>query len=311
MYVWICAEWVSFRALANRRSLATPAVFDCAPGRSGSRGRAAVTYQPGTPPGWYPTGVGDQLRWWDGYQWTSHVSPALTPSAPVPATSLATLPAKEPEPEVASRTLASWLLAFFPLVLGLMTVLLAISDLEPGPAFAVLGLFSLLLVPAGVGLGLWDIATLRARGSNLSQAHALWVFLGGWVYLLIRAILIKSQDREQWLVLGVNVLTAMITGFVALAGFYNILNTPEVRRAIFYDQGYMERQIESGVKQDSGRIVQVECPEEPPVGEGLSFDCAINNMTGARVGTAIITWDNNFGWFSWTTNRDTFTVDQA
>ena len=78
-----------------------------------------------------------------------------------------------------------------------------------------------------------------------------------------------------------------------------------------HDQTYMERQIEEGVKEDSGRIVEAECPEAPPVGEGQSFDCAINDTSGERVGTAVITWDNNFGWFSWTTNRDTFSVDQT
>jgi hypothetical protein len=267
-----------------------------------------VTYQPGVPPGWYPTGVGAELRWWDGYQWTSHVSPAAT--SPTTASLVATAIA-EPEPDVSSRTLASWLLAVFPLVLGLVCVLLALSDIDPVPGLAVVGLLSLLLVPAGIGLGLWDIATLRARGSRLAQAHALWVFLGGWVYLLIRAILIKSSDREQWVVLGVNVLVGIVASVMAMAGLYNVLNTSEVRRALFYNQSYMEREIEDGIKEDSGRIVEVACPETPPVGEGLSFDCAINDMSGERVGTAIITWDNNFGWFSWTTNRDTFSVDQA
>ena len=190
-------------------------------------------------------------------------------------------------------------------------MLLAISDLEPGPALAVLGVLSLLLVPASIGLGLWDIATLRARGSRLSRAHALWIFLGGWVYFLIRAVIIKSSDREQWIVLAVNVIVAIVAGVISLAGVYNIVNTPEVRRALFYDQSYMERQIEEGAKEDSGRIVEVECPETPPVGEGQSFDCAINDASGERVGTAIVTWDNNFGWFSWTTNRNTFSVDQA
>ena len=264
-----------------------------------------MTYQPAVPPGWYPTGFGAELRWWDGYQWTNHVSPAAPPvPAPVAA------PA-EPEPDVSSRTLASWLLALLPLVVGLASVLLALSEIDAGPGLAVFALLSLLLVPAGIGLGLWDIATLRSRGSRLAMAHALWVFLGGWIYLLIRAILIKSADREQWVVLGVNVLVGLVAGVMAMAGLYNVVNTAEVRRALFYDQIYMEQQIEDGIKDDSGRTVEVECPETPPVGEGLSFDCAINDPSGERVGTAIITWDNNFGWFSWTTNRDTFGVDQA
>jgi hypothetical protein len=266
-----------------------------------------VTYQPGVPPGWYPAGVGTELRWWDGYQWTNHISPAPTSFVTAPIVA----PLAEPEPEVSSRTLASWVLALSPLVMGLVSLLLAISDVDPWPALAIFGLLSLLMVPASIGLGLWDIATLRERGSRLAMAHALWILLGGWVYLLIRAILIKSSDREQWIVLGVNVLVGIVAGVMAMAGLYNVFNTSEIRRALFYNQTYMERQIEDGVKEDSGRVVQVECPDTPPVGEGLSFDCSINDPSGERVGTAIITWDNNFGWFSWTTNRDTFSVDQA
>ncbi len=118
-----------------------------------------MTYQPGVPPGWYPTGVGAELRWWDGYQWTSHVSPAAT--SPTTASVVATAVA-EPEPEVSSRTLASWLLAVFPLVLGLVCVILAISDTGPWPALAVVGVLSVLLVPAAIGLALWDITALQS-----------------------------------------------------------------------------------------------------------------------------------------------------
>lgn len=40
-----------------------------------------MTMQPQTPPGWYPQG--NVQRYWDGQQWTDHVSPLQQQVAPV------------------------------------------------------------------------------------------------------------------------------------------------------------------------------------------------------------------------------------
>jgi hypothetical protein len=39
-----------------------------------------------TPPGWYPSGVPGEERWWSGVDWTAHARPTPAPVAPVQGT---------------------------------------------------------------------------------------------------------------------------------------------------------------------------------------------------------------------------------
>ncbi|MEV1011005.1 phospholipid scramblase-related protein [Streptomyces sp. NPDC049881] len=65
-----------------------------------------MTGQPTTPAGWYadPQGTPNQLRWWDGSQWTSHThaggaAPASAPSAQPQQPSQPPQPQAQPQPQ--------------------------------------------------------------------------------------------------------------------------------------------------------------------------------------------------------------------
>src|SRR3954463_4804040 len=96
--------------------------------------------QPTPPPGWYadPQNVA-QIRWFDGVQWTGHVSPRPAVAAPE---------GQHPD------SVAHWLL---PLGRSWQSILAGY-----------LGLFSILLIPApaAVIFGIWGLVVAKKQGSH-------------------------------------------------------------------------------------------------------------------------------------------------
>ena len=217
------------------------------------------------PAGWYPYRTAGELCWWDGSQWTEHRHVAVSLPPPV-VSSFA--PSTE---DIATRTAASWCLALLPLLTAVITLVLIKSELPRLALFPVLVLASLVLLPASIVLSLWDLSTLRSRGASIPRAHVAWVLLGAWVYLLIRAILLKTSDRERWVVLAVNLSTGVVVGVALLATFVSVWQDQDFRRNIFYDQASIERSIQTGIREQLGDSVDVECPSKPLVGIGDTF----------------------------------------
>ena len=254
----------------------------------------------GTPPGWYAVGATGELQWWDGQQWTGHTYRYPQPAAPTaaipPGADVAPATVEAPVP---THTAASWLIAVTPLMLAIIAVLVVVSDVPGIAVFAIIGFTSLLLLPASIALSLWDVSTLRKRGSSMAMAHALWVLLGGWVYLLVRAIVLKGSDRERWVVLAFTFVAGVLTAIVFGASFASLLSDEDFRRDLFYDRDYMEGAIERGIMLRQDAAVEADCPDEPPVSDGDTFECVITTDDGQPYGVAIVTWRNNFGAYSW------------
>jgi hypothetical protein len=120
------------------------------------------------------------------------------------------------------------------------------------------------------------------------------------VYLLIRAILLKTSDRERWVVLALNLTTGVVVGVAFLAMFVSVWQDQDFRRNIFYDQASMERSIQTGIREQLGNSVDVQCPTEPLVGIGHTFDCTIYDASGRAIATATVTWTDNYGGYKWT-----------
>jgi hypothetical protein len=255
---------------------------------------------PATQPGWYPVDASGQLWWWDGYQWTGHrqvpdaYAVAATPSV-----------VADPEPTIASRTAPSWLIALLPLAFSVLGVVLLVIGASPLAIWVALGLLGFVLVAANLGLGFWDVATLRSRGSSMAMAHALWVLLGGWVYLLVRAIMLKGSDRERWVLMVVNIGAGLVTTVVFVVGIYALFTDETFRREIFYQQASVEHTIERGVSNRAGFDVVVDCPQDPPIAQGDSFECTVTDTSGQVLGVATVTWTDNFGTFSWEAHPST------
>ncbi|MCU1592513.1 MAG: hypothetical protein JWP11_3769 [Frankiales bacterium] len=129
--------------------------------------------QPTAPPGWYADPHDSrQVRWFDGAQWSSHVSPAPG--------SAYTTPAYAPRTGEHPDSPAHWML---PLGRSWQSI-----------AAGYLGLFSILLIPApfALGMGIWGLVVANKEGSHGRGRSIFGVVAGALGTLVLLVIFAQS-----------------------------------------------------------------------------------------------------------------------
>ncbi|MDN4613799.1 DUF2510 domain-containing protein [Leifsonia sp. F6_8S_P_1B] len=166
-------------------------------------------------PGWY----GDPwraapLRWWDGAQWTPQVAQ--------------TLPRRRLPLETPVQTVWVWLVALLPLVSVLLLPLVQphmalrpttsgtlVGDplaLVGGPMFFVVQFVSVAATAATVVFSWLDHRALASRGVE-RPFHWAWSFLGGLVYTIGRAVVLRKVTPRSALA---PVIVAAVVYLVAI-----------------------------------------------------------------------------------------------
>jgi hypothetical protein len=178
------------------------------------------------PEGWYPDPSGGPgTRWWDGRQWTQHVSdPALQVYA-----------SNEPrrvDPSTPLYTPWIWLIVLLPLVslVGLMFwdmdayMRSSMSSTDPfaqytDPGYVLLQASSWLLYALSVLFAFLDRRVLLRRGFD-RPFHWAWTFLGSTVYIIGRSVIVRRRSGKGllpiWVTIGVIVIS-LIVGIAKVA----------------------------------------------------------------------------------------------
>ena len=196
-----------------------------------------------TPAGWYPDPAGGpHTRWWDGTQWTDHVSDPTAPAAVLRA----------PEGTV-TNTPWVWLIIALPLLpmLGLLTInwgaLFDFSTYASGnPSDVMNAELALFLSPGYLAatLGGWVVYGLNAffayRDWRFLQKagvprpfHFAWVFLSSNVYTIGRAVVVKRRTGHGSAVLWATIASIVIV-FVIVIVMMSIMFTTLVNQMPYY-----------------------------------------------------------------------------
>lgn len=178
----------------------------------------------GAVPGWYadPWGAG-RLRWWDGVQWTAHVSQPAVARPPRPQ-----LP-----PGTPVGTVWVWLMVLLPLVNTALLpflrpdvspVVISLSgeptpeavirdmlSLVGGPLYFVLILVSWVTAAAVIVFAWLDHRDLTRRGVE-RPFHWAWTFLGTLVYVIGRTVILRPIAARRgaaplWTAIAVTVVS--------------------------------------------------------------------------------------------------------
>ncbi|MFJ3489925.1 DUF2510 domain-containing protein [Leifsonia aquatica] len=182
----------------------------------------------GVAPGWYadPYGAAPQ-RWWDGTQWTGHVSQAVVPQ-PAATQPAATQPQYTPYPQPMAPvrparpeldastpvgTVWIWLVALLPLLtVALLPTIqihlpaIDLNDTTPtipdpialigGPWYFVLMGVSWLSYAAQVVFSWLDYRELTRRGV-VRPFHWAWSFIGSIVYVIGRTVVVRGVANRR------------------------------------------------------------------------------------------------------------------
>lgn len=173
--------------------------------------------------GWFPDPSGGPgSRWWDGQNWTEHVSdPTLQAFAPAgtPRRVAQGTPVYTP---------FIWLITLLPLlsILGValwdtdayMRVSLDSANDPLGqfrdPGYLLVQALGFVIYGVSVLLAYFDWKTLGARGFD-RPFHWAWAFLGGTVYIIGRTVIVRRRAGGGamvpiWITIGVFVLSMII-----------------------------------------------------------------------------------------------------
>lgn len=206
------------------------------------------------PAGWYPDPAGSgQLRWWDGAGWSEHVHPVPDAAAGAPAEAAA--PTATAADSVAPATGASapagatsaaaaqrpglytwyiWAIALLPLLSviafgffdlrGLMVTSVESSSRGPSSLAGV----SLMLDPGylamvGIGWVVYGVTVVLAfldwrvlqRAAVVRPFHWAWAFLGGWVYVIGRSVVVKTRTGRGLLPIWV-MIAVVVVGIIVV-----------------------------------------------------------------------------------------------
>lgn len=191
---------------------------------SDSTGRAASV-----PAGWYsdPAGSG-QLRWWDGAAWTEHMHPGRDVPTAVSGTAESQNPGR--------YNWYIWAIVLLPVVSiiafgfidlrGYMMRAMAFSNgdaspmagmaLVADPGYLVSLILGWIVYAATVVLAFLDWRVLE-RAAVVRPFHWAWSFLGGWVYVIGRCVVVKSRTGRGLLPIWVMIAVVVLGIIVAVA----------------------------------------------------------------------------------------------
>ncbi|MDN4642015.1 DUF2510 domain-containing protein [Agreia sp. PsM10] len=193
------------------------------------------------PAGWYPDPSGGQgTRWWDGQQWTQHVSdPALQVYA-----------SNEPrrvDPSTPLYTPWIWLIVLLPL---LSIVELLFWDMDAymassisatrdplaqysDPGYLLIQGSSWLFYAVTVLFAFLDRRVLLQRGFD-RPFHWAWTFLGSTVYIIGRSVIVRRRSGRGllpiWVTIGVFVVS-LVVAIVKISSAVSVMTTllPQLR----------------------------------------------------------------------------------
>jgi hypothetical protein len=174
--------------------------------------------------GWYADYEdGRRLRWWDGTQWTEHVSdPSTAPQYVAPARN--TVPATTPvyNPFI-------WVIVLLPIlsIVELFTLnlrALALGSISGGgasslalysnPAYLIGQLAGFLIYAITVLLAFFDWRRLSREGYE-RPFHWAWAFLSAIVYVIGRSIVAHRRSGRGyivlWVYIGITVLSFVVS----------------------------------------------------------------------------------------------------
>lgn len=171
------------------------------------------------PAGWFPDPSGGPgTRWWDGQNWTQHVSD--------PSQVYASAEPRRVDPATPLYTPWIWLIVLLPL-LSLVTLLFwdmdayltaSMSTDDPfaqyrDPGYLAEQALSFVIYGVTVLFAFLDRRVLLQRGFD-RPFHWAWTFLGGIVYIIGRSVVVRRRSGRGllpiWVYIGVFVLSMTV-----------------------------------------------------------------------------------------------------
>lgn len=184
-----------------------------------------------------------------------------------------------------------WAIALLPLALLVIGLLFLLSGLAGPASPAFLGLLIAVPYLLVVILAVADSRSLERLGFE-RPPHWAWAFLTAPVYLVVRMTAVVRESGR-----GFGPLMTWASLAVVLAG--SIIAVPGL--VIAMAPSAFAQEAENSVQEAAatlGGVIQLDCPEMPPLLVGQSFGCDATNSRGQQFVVTVSLQRAN-GWINW------------
>lgn len=177
-----------------------------------------------TPAGWYPDpSFPQQMRWWDGLQWTPHLAPANAQLMPLQRVLISNqTPVYNPFiwavcllPLLSMVLLLTWNPVFRTITTRQGTTTIDPSSMY-SPGYFALQISGFLIWGLCVMFAFFDHQRL-SRSGVVRPFHWAWCFLSGTVYIIGRTVIVRKVAPGRgmapiWVLIGTVVVSLIVTG---------------------------------------------------------------------------------------------------
>jgi hypothetical protein len=160
-----------------------------------------------------------------------------------------------------------------------------------GPGAVLGGVIAAALL--GIFMAVKDIRALQAAGEPFSSGSAAWCLLGGWVYLLVRAIKRVNRTNNDWILFAVSVVTWLVVIVIAIP----VINSAVTSGSVF-NRAKVQSDVARAIHDQTGTSVTVNCPRNPPLRPGTQFQCVATAADGSTAMVTITIQDSS-GEYTW------------
>ncbi|MEP7024566.1 MAG: DUF4333 domain-containing protein [Actinomycetota bacterium] len=292
---WDGSTWIDrTQPLSGPGSTAEPSMASAAyqPGQPGTAyqgGQTDAGYQPdqahgasqtGQPNGAYQAGQTEA-----GYQATQPVA-GYQPGAP------AGLP-----PAKGAPVPWAWGVASAPLLLLAVAAAVAALGGQGGSASGYILIGDVVACVVAVVMSYRDARALVGSRDLGGTGIAWWSLLAPWAYLWARAVKRSNRTNLDWILLAVS----LGMWFLVIGIATPIVNSVATANTTF-NRVKVQNDIARGIHSQLGVTAVVNCPQDPPIHPGSTFQCIARAKDGSRA-LVTVTIQDRSGDYTWRTSQ--------
>jgi Domain of unknown function (DUF4333)/Protein of unknown function (DUF2510) len=237
-------------------------------------------------PGWYPDPAGAQaLRWWDGSHWVDRTQPPST------------MPMGGPAAAKGAPVPWAWAVAATPLILLAVAAVIAALGGQSGSTSGYILIGALVAGLIAVFMSYRDARTLVNSQDLGGAGIAWWSLLSPWAYLWARAAKRSNRTNLDWILLA-----ASVAGWVLVVAIATPVISNVAAANTSFNRAKVQTDIARGIQNQLGVRAKVDCPQDPPIHPGSTFQCIARAADGSRA-LVTVTIQDRSGDYTWRTSQ--------
>jgi hypothetical protein len=191
----------------------------------------------------------------------------------------------------------AWAVAATPLILLAVAALFAALGGENGSTSGYIFIGVVAAAVIAVFMSYRDARMLVTSGDLRGAGIAWWSLLSPWAYLWARAAKRSNRTNMDWILLA-----ASVAGWVLIVAIATpVINNVAVANTSF-NRVKVQTDIARGIRNQLGVRATVDCPQDPPIHPGSTFQCIARAADGSRAMVTVTIQDRS-GDYTWRTSQ--------